>query len=230
MSSWWVTAEIYHEIIDCLVAALEAKDPYTKGHSTRVADLAYELGGKAGLREEALEDLHLAAHLHDIGKIGIPDGILNKNGPLLPEEQTIIREHPVIGYQILGQSSQLRHLAEIILYHHERWDGLGYPLGLKGEAIPFSSRIIAICDAVDAMSSARPYRKPLSPEECWREIRANRGRQFDPALVELLPELPLFQRAIDHAGPSRPPAEAAVTGRIQTVAVLGAKRTRAHAG
>ncbi len=231
MNAWWVTAEIYHEIIDCLVAALEAKDPYTKGHSTRVADLAYQLGQRAGLREEALEDLHLAAHLHDIGKIGIPDGILNKNGPLAPEELAVIRQHPLIGYQILSRSSQLKQLAEIILYHHERWDGRGYPAGLRGEAIPFSSRIITVCDAIDAMSAARPYREALTAAECWRELRVNRGRQFDPALIELLPGLPLFQRASDAAGPARSPEGAvAVAGRIQAVTPLPSERMRAHAG
>jgi HD-GYP domain-containing protein (c-di-GMP phosphodiesterase class II) len=186
MNTWWLMAEIYHEIIECLITALEAKDPYTKGHSTRVANMAYKLGEVAGMQGEALEDLHLAAHLHDIGKIGIPDQILNKSGPLSSEEIRILRQHPTIGYQILSRSSQLKVLAEIVLHHHERWDGKGYPDGLRGEKIPFSSRIIAICDAIDAMTSARPYRNALSTAECRRELQINRGLQFDPNLLDLM--------------------------------------------
>jgi HD-GYP domain-containing protein (c-di-GMP phosphodiesterase class II) len=186
METWWVTAEIYHEIIECLITALEAKDPYTKGHSTRVADMAYKLGELAGLHGDALEDLHLAAHLHDIGKIGIPDRVLQKPGPLSVEEQAIIRKHPVIGYQILARSSRLKYLATIVLYHHERWDGGGYPDGLRGGEIPFSSRIISICDAVDAMTSVRPYRMPLTLAECLQEIQRNRETQFDPELLMLV--------------------------------------------
>jgi HD-GYP domain-containing protein (c-di-GMP phosphodiesterase class II) len=186
METWWVTAEIYHEIIECLITALEAKDPYTKGHSTRVADMAYKLGELAGLQGDALEDLHLAAHLHDIGKIGIPDRVLQKTGPLSVEEQAIIQKHPVIGYQILARSSRLKYLATIVLHHHERWDGGGYPVGLRGKEISLSSRIIAVCDAIDAMTSARTYREPLTPEKCLREIRRNRGTQFDPELVKLM--------------------------------------------
>jgi HD-GYP domain len=188
MNTWWLMAELYHEIIECLVTALEAKDPYTKGHSTRVADMAYKLGEIAGIKGEALEDLHLAAHLHDIGKIGIPDRILNKTGPLLPEEMAILRQHPTIGYQILARSSQLKVLAEIVLHHHERWDGKGYPDGLRSENIPLSSRIIAVCDAIDAMTSARPYRKALSIVECRLELQANQGLQFDPHLIQLMAE------------------------------------------
>jgi putative nucleotidyltransferase with HDIG domain len=188
MNSWWLASEIYHEIIKCLVTALEAKDFYTKGHSTRVADLAYQLGQLAGLRGDSLEDLHLAAHLHDIGKIGTPDHILNKNGPLTPEEQVIIMQHPVVGQQILEQSQHLFGLAKIVRHHHERWDGRGYPDGLRGEAIPLSSRIIAICDAIDAMSSARPYREALGTRECLQQLQNNSDKQFDPNLVRLMME------------------------------------------
>ncbi|MGD9155403.1 MAG: HD-GYP domain-containing protein [Bacillota bacterium] len=187
-NSWWLATELYHEIIECLVAALEAKDVYTKGHSTRVADLAYQLGQLAGLHGNALEDLHLAAHLHDIGKIGTPDRILNKKGPLLPDEFLIIKRHPVMGQQILAQSRQLLGIGKIVRHHHERWDGKGYPDGLQGAAIPFSSRIIAICDAIDAMTSARSYRAALSPDECIRELLTNRGKQFDPDLINLMVE------------------------------------------
>jgi putative nucleotidyltransferase with HDIG domain len=185
-NSWWLTAELYHEIIECLVTALEAKDTYTKGHSTRVADLALQLGELAGLQGDALEDLHLAAHLHDIGKIGTPDRILNKNGPLASAEQLIVRRHPVVGSQILERSRQLLGLAKIVKHHHERWDGQGYPDGLWGEAIPLASRIIAICDAIDAMTSARPYRQALERNECVRQLLEYSGKQFDPNLINLM--------------------------------------------
>jgi HD-GYP domain-containing protein (c-di-GMP phosphodiesterase class II) len=188
MNSWWLAAEIYHEIIECLVTALEAKDAYTKGHSTRVADLAYRLGELAGLQGDALEDLHLAAHLHDIGKIGTPDQILNKKTPLLSDEELILRQHPVIGYQILARSSHLIGLATIVRHHHERWDGSGYPDGLRGTEIPFGSRIITVCDAIDAMTSARPYRPALSAACCLQELESNRGRQFDPNIMQLMAE------------------------------------------
>jgi putative nucleotidyltransferase with HDIG domain len=187
-NSWWLATEIYHEIIECLVTALEAKDPYTKGHSTRVADLAYQLGQLAGFQGDSLEDLHLAAHLHDIGKIGTPDRILNKNGPLTPDEQMTIKQHAVVGQQILEQSPHLLGLAKIVRHHHERWDGQGYPDELRGEAIPLSSRIIAICDAIDAMSSARPYREALGNGEILQQLQFNSGKQFDPNLVRLMAE------------------------------------------
>ncbi len=193
MNTWWLMAEVYHEIIECLVTALEAKDPYTRGHSTRVADMAYQLGEIAGLKGEALEDLHLAAHLHDIGKIGIPDRVLNKAGPLMPEEVAILRQHPTIGCQILTRSSQLKGLAKIVLHHHERWDGNGYPDGIKGEEIPISSRIIAVCDAIDAMTSERPYRKALSVKECRHQLQINRNLQFDPQLIRIIEENQFFQ-------------------------------------
>lgn len=135
-NTWWVTAEIYHEIIECLITALEAKAPYTKGHSTRVADLGYSLGELLGLNGNMLEDLFLATHLHDIGKIEIPDGVLKKASPLSEEERRIIQEHPVIGYQILARSSRLNYLATIVLHHHERWDGRGYPAGLGVRTFP----------------------------------------------------------------------------------------------
>jgi HD-GYP domain-containing protein (c-di-GMP phosphodiesterase class II) len=188
MNSWWLSAEIYHEIIECLVTALEAKDAYTKGHSSRVADLSYQLGELAGVRGDDLEDLHMAAHLHDIGKIGIPDRILNKNGPLLPEEVSVLRQHPAIGCQILSQSRHLLDLAKIVRHHHERWDGRGYPDGLRGAEIPLSSRIIAVCDAIDAMASVRPYRSALGREQCLRELQNNSGKQFDPHLLHLMAE------------------------------------------
>ena len=180
---------IFHDIIECLVTALEARDIYTHGHSSRVADMTLDLSKKIGLTGSSLEDVHIAAHLHDIGKIGVPDGILNKKGMLLPHERAQVQQHPEIGYNILSKSEKLKSIASIILYHHERWDGKGYPKGLAGENIPLGARIIAICDAIDAMTSDRPYRPALSWDECFAEIAANKNLQFDALLVEAAMEL-----------------------------------------
>lgn len=176
--------QTYHDIIACLVAALEARDVYTSGHSDRVADMSYELAKAMGLKGVALEDIHIAAHLHDIGKLGVPDHILNKKDKLLPEEWEQIKLHPDIGFGILNKSRDLSHLAQMVLHHHERWDGKGYPNGLKADNIPLGARIIAVSDTIDAMTSARPYREAMSWESCKDEILKNKGIQFDPAVVD----------------------------------------------
>lgn len=177
---------IYHDIIECLISALEARDKYTSGHSKRVADMAYDLAKLFGIKDNALEEIHMAAHVHDIGKIGIPDSILNKPGKLTEEEWLQIKRHPEIGHTILNSSHQLSIISEMVLHHHERWDGTGYPRGLKSSAIPLGSRIIAICDAIDAMTTTRSYTSPLSWEQCKAELERNKGTQFDPSLIDLL--------------------------------------------
>lgn len=174
----------FHDIIECLAAALEAKDLYTSGHSSRVGDMSYDLGRAMGLKGSQLETIHIAGHLHDIGKMGISENILNKREKLLPQEWAQIQAHPEIGYKILAKSKGLLKIAQIVLNHHERWNGRGYPHGLKQELIPLGSRIIGLADAVDAITSIRPYRKAMSWEECWDEVLANKGEQFDPAVVE----------------------------------------------
>ncbi|MDQ7093756.1 HD-GYP domain-containing protein [Desulfosporosinus sp. PR] len=179
----------FHDIIECLAAALEAKDLYTSGHSSRVGDMSFDLGRFMGLKGSELEDLHIAAHLHDIGKMGIAESILNKSGKLLPHEWEQIKKHPEIGYNILSKSKRLLKIAEIVLHHHERWDGSGYPYGLKGDKIPLGSRIIGVADSVDAITSARPYRKAMSWEKCWEEVLLNKGIQFDPMAVEAAEKL-----------------------------------------
>lgn len=184
-----IAKEIYHDVIECLVGALEAKDIYVSGHSSRVADMAYDLANKIGIKGRALEDIHIAAHLHDIGKIGIPDHILNKTEKLTIKEWLYIKKHPEIGYNILNRSDSLKDIANIVLYHHERWDGKGYCKGLIGEHIPLGSRIIAICDAIDAMASNRSYRSALSWEKCKQEVEINKGLQFDPFLVREIGDL-----------------------------------------
>lgn len=178
--------EIYHDIIESLVAALEAKDNYTSGHSERVAFMTYELSKGLGIKGLELENMHIAAHLHDIGKIGVPDNILNKNGKLLPHEWEYIEMHPRIGFDILSKSKRLKYISKIVLYHHERWDGKGYPEGLAGTSIPIGSRIIAVCDSMDAMTSDRPYRKAMDFEKCMNEIIINAGLMFDPVIVQYL--------------------------------------------
>ncbi|KMT21019.1 HD-GYP domain-containing protein [Clostridium cylindrosporum] len=178
--------EIYHDIIESLVAALEAKDTYTSGHSERVAFMSYELAKALGVKGIELENIHIAAHLHDIGKIGVPDQVLNKNGELLPNEWEYIKMHPKIGFNILGKSKKLKSISNIVLYHHERWDGKGYPEGISGLRIPLGSRIIAICDSIDAMMSDRPYRKSIKFENCMNEIIKNKELMFDPLIVDYI--------------------------------------------
>lgn len=173
-----------HDVIDCLTTAMDAKDHYTSGHSGRVADMAFDIAKSMGMKGELLETVHLAAHLHDIGKIGIPEQILNKTDKLLPEEWAQIKKHPEIGYDILSRSKSLGKIAIIVLHHHERWDGGGYPSGLGQEDIPIGSRIIAVADAIDAMTYERPYRKALSWDDCIAEIIRNCGIQFDPVIVK----------------------------------------------
>lgn len=177
---------IYHDIIECLISALEAKDKYTSGHSKRVSDMAYELSKLMGLDGVNLEEIHMAAHVHDVGKIGIPDAILNKPGRLTNEEWLCIKKHSEIGYTILNSSEKLSDISKMVLHHHERWDGTGYPKGLKNTDIPLGSRIITICDSIDAMTSARSYTSPLSWDQCKSELERNKGTQFDPTLVDLL--------------------------------------------
>lgn len=188
---------MFHDIIECLVAALEAKDEYTSGHSTRVGDMAFDLAKNIGLRSNECEKIHIAAHLHDIGKIGVSENVLNKKGKLLPHEWTQIKRHPQIGFEILNKSKKLKDIAEIVLCHHERWDGKGYPNNLQGLNIPLGSRIIAICDTIDAMMSIRPYRASFSIEETRQEIIANKAIQFDPKLVDATENLwPAWERLI----------------------------------
>ncbi|WP_394522900.1 HD-GYP domain-containing protein [Lacrimispora sp. JR3] len=175
----------YHEIIECIVSALDAKDPYTAGHSQRVSDMALTLSARLGLPQDEVEKIHIAAHLHDIGKIGVPDAVLNKPDRLSREEWNAMKKHPRIGADILSKSRHLNELKDIVLYHHERYDGKGYPEGLKGKEIPMGARIIAICDSIDAMTSDRGYRTAYSLEYCYKEIKDNLGLMYDPEIGAL---------------------------------------------
>ena len=174
----------YHDLITSVIAALEARDTYTASHSFRVAELTQQLCGFLSLSEQENILIHIAAHLHDIGKIGIPDAILQKDGPLTDEEWLEVRKHPIVGYDILHTVPVFYEVAQIVRHHHERWDGTGYPYGLLGKQIPLGSRIIAVADSMDAMMSSRSYRPGMSPEQCQEEIKRNAGKMYDPAIAE----------------------------------------------
>lgn len=174
--------EVYREIIECITGALDAKDAYTAGHSQRVSEMALKVCELIGLKKKGIRKIHIAAHLHDIGKIGIPDAILNKEGRLTDEEFEIMKTHSTIGAGILSKSQSLSEFSDIVLHHHERFDGKGYPDGLKGEKIPVGARIIAICDSIDAMTSNRRYRKELGFDVCYQEIEKNLGKMYDPII------------------------------------------------
>ena len=177
------------ELAEALASAIDAKDGNTYGHSHRVGELAMALGSQLHLETPQLAELQVAAHLHDVGKIGIPDAILNKAARLTTEEFAVVQRHPVIGWQILRRISSFQQVARIVRHHHERFDGKGYPDGLKEEEIPDGSRVIAIADAFDAMRSSRPYRETMRYEQCIEEIQANAGKQFDPKWVDIFLEL-----------------------------------------
>ena len=175
----------FHEFVTSLVLVLESKDVYTAGHSERVADITSEIAIAVEMDELRIKYLDIAAHLHDIGKIGIPDGILLKSGKLNKAEYEVIKNHSSIGYSILKDIKGLESMAKIIKHHHERFDGKGYPDGLKGENIPLGSRIIALADSFDAMTRPRPYRKAKTEQEGLDEIFRNKGTQFDPELADV---------------------------------------------
>ncbi len=168
-----------------LARAVEAKDAYTESHTERVGQAARALGEAAGIAGEALEDLYLGGVVHDIGKIGVPDAVLGKPGPLSDDESEIMRQHVILGEQIVRPLRSAAGLIPIVRHHHERWDGKGYPDGLKGEHIPIEARIVAICDAFDAMVNERPYRAALGEEHALKAHEEGAGSQWDPSLVEL---------------------------------------------
>jgi HD-GYP domain-containing protein (c-di-GMP phosphodiesterase class II) len=171
-------------IVQALMKALEARDFVTEGHSDRLQQLVLPLARSRGLPEDAINDLLLFSRFHDLGKVGIPDSILGKPGALTEEEAEEMRKHSEIGHRIAKSVPDLAPIADLILKHHEWWNGRGYPLGLAGEDIPLPCRILAIADAFDAMTSDRPYRRAMSREKAVEELRASAGSQFDPELVE----------------------------------------------
>jgi HD-GYP domain-containing protein (c-di-GMP phosphodiesterase class II) len=168
-----------------LANAVNAKDNYTADHSEHLANMSAAVGRKVNMSPRELQDLRYGAILHDIGKIGVPDAVLQKQGPLDAGEWELMRRHPIIGWQILKPVPRLNDVAEIVHYHHERYDGQGYPDHLSGEGIPLGARILNIMDSFSAMIDARVYKAARSQEEAVAELRRCSGTQFDPRLVEI---------------------------------------------
>jgi len=180
------TLDNAQQVIVALAAAVEAKEKYTAMHAQRVADMARLVGTRLGLDESVLDVLYRGALIHDIGKIGVPESILLKDSPLTDDEQKQMQEHPVIGERIVRPLNSGLELLAIIRNHHERMDGRGYPDGLAGDAIPLVARIVAVCDAYDALIHDRPYRRKLTPEEAIGTLVDGAGIQWDADVVSVL--------------------------------------------
>lgn len=183
--------EVYDATLESLSAALDARDSETEGHARRVTAYATAIAIELNVGGQALVDLARGALLHDVGKIGIPDAVLCKRGPLTPEEWHVMRRHSELGYAMLSHIKFLRESLPVVLFHHERFDGKGYPRGLAGEEIPLSARIFSVADALDAITSNRPYRSAASFEEAKLEILRHSGTQFDPVVVQALERIPV---------------------------------------
>ncbi len=175
--------------LEALTASIDAKDRYTCGHSQRVAHLTQQLAVAAGLEGDTVKRMHIAGLVHDVGKIGVPESVLLKPGRLTDDEFAWIRQHPDIGYRILKDIPQFKDILPGVLYHHERWDGRGYPRGISGEEIPLVARLICLADSFDAMSSTRTYRSALDRKQVLKEIERCAGTQFDPDLAPLFVRL-----------------------------------------
>lgn len=177
--------KVYEDAARTILRTLNAKDAYTFGHSMRVAYFSLVTGRELGLNQDELYELEMSALFHDIGKIATPDAVLNKPSRLTEEEFIVMKDHPVKSWEILKDFPEFEKIAENAKLHHERFDGKGYPHGLKGEDIPVCARIILIADTFDAMTSTRPYRKGLPYEVAFEELVQFSGTQFDPKLVQL---------------------------------------------
>jgi len=190
------TAELHRErmrleristaTLEALVNALEAKDPYLRGHSARVADLSATIASQMQLPDEEVEQIRVAGRLHDIGKIGTRESVMEKQGPLTPEEYDHVKQHVIIGSQILAPLHHLGPIIANVRSHHERWDGTGYAEGLKGEDIPVGARIIGAAEVYDALSTSRPYQDKLTPEQAVEHMAALSGAVLDPKVYEAL--------------------------------------------
>jgi len=189
------------ELLELMVAAIEARDPYTSGHSRRVADKARIIARSVGLGSKDIERIVAAALLHDVGKIHEVFGpILSKPGRLTPEEQVIMRTHPIKSAELAGKVTELRDVVPLIRHHHENWDGTGYPDGLKGDTIPLGSRIIMFADTMEAMTTGRPYRAALDAPAVRKELLRFRGTQFDPGICDALLRSPDYSKLFPSAG------------------------------
>ena len=185
-----------HKLVETVISVMDARDPYTYEHSERVALISELIARKLNLDKKWINLIHIAAHLHDIGKIGVPDYILNKKGSLTNTEFDIMKSHSRIGYNIVKNIDQLKETSTYILHHHERWDGKGYPFGYSKKTIPLGARIIAIADTFDAMTSKRTYKDELSIDDAILEIKNVKGTQLCPecvdAFISMEKELPFI--------------------------------------
>ncbi len=172
--------------LEALVNALEAKDPYLRGHSARVADLSANIASELQLPEDEVERVRMAGRLHDLGKIGTRESVVNKEGPLTPEEFEHVKQHVIIGAQILAPLTHLGDVVSMVRSHHERWDGTGYPEGLRGEEIPLGGRVIAAAEVFDALTTSRPYQEKMTPEQAVERLADLSGTVLDPKVFDAL--------------------------------------------
>ena len=182
------TGMVSADIVDVTLFAQTEKNIRDLSHANRVSELCKSIGVAMKLSEIVLYNLGVSGFFHDIGKIAVSETILNKPGPLTPDEWVEIKRHPEAGYRILCTSLEMTEIAKYVLYHHERYDGLGYPKGLKKNEIPFISRIISVADSYDAMTNQRLYKKTLNQKQAVQELLRNRGKQFDPDIVDIFVE------------------------------------------
>ena len=180
---------LFLNLIRTLALTLEAKDPYTQGHSARVAEIAIRIAKQLDLNQTEIDDIELAGQLHDIGKLGVREAVLGKPDRLTDDEYEHVKSHPALGERILKPIGELHHILGYIRHHHERFTGGGYPDGLSGDSIPLGARILTVSDAYDAMISSRPYREARSQEYALKEILSQKGRQFDPHVVDTFLEI-----------------------------------------
>jgi putative nucleotidyltransferase with HDIG domain len=192
-------------VVQTLAATIDARDAYTHGHSIRVAGYSTEIARRMGLAEVAVESIRRGCLIHDIGKIGVPDHILRKPGRLGYDEELLVRRHPADGYEMVRNLEWPDEVLQVVRYHHERWDGRGYPDRLEGARVPLAARIVAVADALDAMTSQRPYRLALTFAEAQQAIRSGASTQFDPAVVAAFMQSARRLRAMVEAeGPPQP--------------------------
>jgi putative nucleotidyltransferase with HDIG domain len=211
---------VTEELLDLMVAAIEARDPYTSGHSKRVAAAARIIAKAIGLRPEQVERVEVAALLHDVGKIDEQFArILAKEGRLTPDEWETMKRHPGRSAELVGMLSSLKDIVPAVRHHHENWDGTGYPDGVRAENIPLASRIIMFADTLDAITTDRPYRKALSPEEARREFIKFRGKQFDPWICDVVVATENWEALYRVAQEAKEEADAASGKRTQSAAV-----------
>jgi putative nucleotidyltransferase with HDIG domain len=175
-------------MVEALVYAIEARDPATRGHGARVTELAEAIARRLGWDDLRIEGLRLGALLHDVGKLAISARVLTKPGPLDEHEVRLVRTHPIVGARLVASVGGRLAALPYVLYHHERWEGGGYPTGRAGEEIPLEGRVLAVADAYDAMTSSRPYRRAVSAERALEEVERCAGSQFDPAIAALFVE------------------------------------------